>query len=52
MGNMGSVVGPKVGSELDSLTGGKVAIQGVDYPASAAVRTPSTFLTTKRKNLS
>ncbi|KAL4789497.1 cutinase [Aspergillus venezuelensis] len=36
MGNMGSVVGPKVGSELDSLTGGKVAIQGVDYPADAA----------------
>ncbi|KAJ0417597.1 cutinase-domain-containing protein [Aspergillus carlsbadensis] len=36
MGNMGTVVGPKVGSELDSLTGGKVAIQGVDYPASAA----------------
>jgi hypothetical protein len=39
IGNMGTVVGPKVGSELDSLTGGKVAIQGVDYPASATVRT-------------
>ncbi|KAL3481335.1 cutinase-domain-containing protein [Aspergillus californicus] len=36
IGNMGSIVGPKVGSELDSLTGGKAAIQGVDYPASAA----------------
>ncbi|KAL4949699.1 cutinase-domain-containing protein [Aspergillus filifer] len=36
IGNMGTVVGPKVGSELDSLTGGKVAIQGVDYPADAA----------------
>ncbi|KAL3468942.1 cutinase-domain-containing protein, partial [Aspergillus californicus] len=36
MGNMGSVVGPKVASELDSLTSGKVAVQGVDYPADAA----------------
>jgi hypothetical protein len=48
---MGTVVGPKVGSELDSLTGGKVAIQGVDYPASAAVRTSSTFHTMKRTKL-
>ncbi|KAL4804166.1 cutinase-domain-containing protein [Aspergillus unguis] len=36
MGNMGSVVGPKVGQELNSLTGNKAAIQGVDYPADAA----------------
>ncbi|KAL2826286.1 cutinase-domain-containing protein [Aspergillus cavernicola] len=36
IGNMGTVIGPKVGTELDSLTSGKVAIQGVDYPASAA----------------
>ncbi|KAL4932561.1 carbohydrate esterase family 5 protein [Aspergillus undulatus] len=36
IGNMGTVVGPKVASELQSLTGNKAAIQGVDYPADAA----------------
>ncbi|KAK1141143.1 hypothetical protein N8T08_009310 [Aspergillus melleus] len=35
MGNMGSVVGPPVAQNLNSLTGNKVAVQGVDYPASA-----------------
>jgi hypothetical protein len=34
---MGTVVGPKVGEALNSLTGNKAAIQGVDYPADAAV---------------
>ncbi|KAL4992195.1 cutinase [Aspergillus falconensis] len=33
---MGTVVGPKVGEALKSLTGNKAAIQGVDYPADAA----------------
>ncbi|PTU20418.1 hypothetical protein P175DRAFT_0481787 [Aspergillus ochraceoroseus IBT 24754] len=33
-GNMGAVVGPPVASKLSDLTGGKVAVQGVDYPAS------------------
>lgn len=37
MGNMGSVVGPPVASQLKTLTGDKVVVQGVDYPASAAV---------------
>ncbi|CBF83913.1 uncharacterized protein ANIA_10346 [Aspergillus nidulans FGSC A4] len=36
IGNMGTVVGPKVGEALKSLTGNKAAIQGVDYPADAA----------------
>jgi cutinase len=37
MGNMGSVVGPPVANQLNSLTGNKVTVQGVDYPADAAV---------------
>lgn len=37
MGNMGSVVGPPVAKNLNSLTGNNVAVQGVDYPASAEV---------------
>lgn len=37
IGNMGSVVGPKVGEELNSLTNNGCAVQGVDYPADAAV---------------
>lgn len=37
MGNMGSVVGPPVASQLNSLTGNKVTVQGVDYSATAAV---------------
>ncbi|RAL13904.1 carbohydrate esterase family 5 protein [Aspergillus homomorphus CBS 101889] len=36
MGNMGSVVGPEVASNLQSLTGNKVTVQGVDYPADWA----------------
>ncbi|RDW58566.1 uncharacterized protein DSM5745_11257 [Aspergillus mulundensis] len=36
MGNMGTVVGPKVGQALNSLTNNQAAIQGVDYPADAA----------------
>ncbi|KAE8147114.1 cutinase-domain-containing protein [Aspergillus avenaceus] len=36
LGNMGSVVGPPVANQLSSLTGGKVTVQGVDYPADAA----------------
>ncbi|PYH82466.1 cutinase-domain-containing protein [Aspergillus uvarum CBS 121591] len=36
MGNMGSVVGPEVASALQSLTGNKVTVQGVDYPADWA----------------
>lgn len=36
MGNMGSVVGPPVANQLASLTGNKVTVQGVDYPADAA----------------
>ncbi|QRD85183.1 putative cutinase [Aspergillus flavus] len=36
MGNMGSVVGPPVAKQLASLTGNKVTVQGVDYPADAA----------------
>lgn len=42
MGNMGSVVGPKVGEELNSFTNNGCAVQGVDYPADAAVY-PSPF---------
>lgn len=37
MGNMGSVVGPEVATQLKSLTGNKVVVQGVDYPASVEV---------------
>lgn len=37
MGNMGSVVGPPVAKQLSSLMGGKVTVQGVDYPADAGV---------------
>lgn len=40
MGNMGSVVGPPVAKQLASLTGNKVTVQGVDYPADAAVCYP------------
>ena len=36
-GNMGIVVGPPVASALRSLTGSKVAIQGVNYDASVMV---------------
>lgn len=40
MGNMGSVVGPPVAKQLASLTDNKVTVQGVDYPADAAVTLP------------
>ncbi|KAJ5333591.1 uncharacterized protein MYU51_011567 [Penicillium brevicompactum] len=36
MGNMGSVVGPEVATQLKSLTNNKVTVQGVTYAASAA----------------
>lgn len=36
-GNMGIVVGPPVASALRSLTGSKVAVQGVNYDASVMV---------------
>ncbi|CAG8909405.1 unnamed protein product [Penicillium egyptiacum] len=36
MGNMGTVVGPPVAKQLNSLTGNKVTVQGVTYPADAA----------------
>ncbi|PYH40333.1 cutinase-domain-containing protein [Aspergillus saccharolyticus JOP 1030-1] len=36
MGNMGSVVGPEVASNLQTLTGNKVTVQGVDYAADWA----------------
>ncbi|KAL4784122.1 cutinase-domain-containing protein [Aspergillus varians] len=36
LGTMGSIVGPQVASKLNSLTGNKVSVQGLDYPASAA----------------
>lgn len=36
---MGNTVGPAVAEKLKSLTNNKVVIQGVDYAASAAVRT-------------
>ncbi|KAL4997039.1 cutinase-domain-containing protein [Aspergillus recurvatus] len=39
MGNMGTVVGPKVSQALNSLTGNRVATQGVDYPADSAGNT-------------
>ncbi|KAJ6080135.1 hypothetical protein N7467_009888 [Penicillium canescens] len=35
MGNMGSVVGPPVATQLKSLTGDKVSVQGVTYAATA-----------------
>ncbi|KAJ5674149.1 hypothetical protein N7462_009588 [Penicillium macrosclerotiorum] len=35
MGNMGSVVGPEVATQLNSLTGNKVTVQGVTYTATA-----------------
>ena len=38
MGNMGSIVGPSVAKQLSSLMGGKVSVQGVEYPADAGVR--------------
>ena len=44
MGNMGSVVGPPVAKQLASQTNNKVTVQGVDYPADAAVRPPSPHL--------
>lgn len=37
LGNMGSVVGPPVATQLKSLTNDKVTVQGVDYTASAEV---------------
>lgn len=40
LGNMGSVVGPPVAKQLVSLTGNKVTVQGLDYPADAAVLLP------------
>ncbi|KAF4761843.1 hypothetical protein N7455_000480 [Penicillium solitum] len=36
IGNMGTVIGPPLAKELNSLTGDKVTVQGVDYPADAA----------------
>ncbi|KAG0153150.1 hypothetical protein PDIDSM_5000 [Penicillium digitatum] len=36
LGNMGSVVGPPLAQQLNSLTGDKVTVQGVDYPADVA----------------
>ncbi|EHA22596.1 hypothetical protein ASPNIDRAFT_36638 [Aspergillus niger ATCC 1015] len=33
IGNMGTVVGPEVASELATLTGNQVTVQGVNYPA-------------------
>lgn len=41
---MGSVVGPPVAKQLSSLMGGKVTVQGVDYPADAGVRFPIPIL--------
>lgn len=38
LGNMGSVVGPEVATQLKSLTGSKVTVQGVNYAADIAVR--------------
>lgn len=40
LGNMGSVVGPPVAKQLASQTHNKVTVQGVDYPADAAVHLP------------
>lgn len=39
LGNMGSVVGPEVATQLNSLTSNKVTVQGVTYSADAAVST-------------
>ncbi|KAJ9489604.1 hypothetical protein VN97_g3669 [Penicillium thymicola] len=39
MGNMGTVIGPPLAKQLNSLTGDKVTVQGVDYPADAAGNT-------------
>lgn len=38
IGNMGTVVGPEVASELATLTGNQVTVQGVNYPADWEVR--------------
>ncbi|KGO75671.1 Cutinase [Penicillium italicum] len=35
-GNMGTVIGPPLAMQLNSLTGNKVTVQGVDYPADIA----------------
>ncbi|PYH43907.1 cutinase-domain-containing protein [Aspergillus saccharolyticus JOP 1030-1] len=35
-GNMGTIVGPEVAADLQTLTSDKVAVQGVDYPADWA----------------
>jgi cutinase len=40
LGNMGSVVGPPVATQLKSLTGNKVNVQGVTYAATAEVSLP------------
>lgn len=40
IGNMGTVVGPEVASELASLTGNQVTVQGVNYPADWEVSIP------------
>ncbi|KAJ5174385.1 uncharacterized protein N7482_000262 [Penicillium canariense] len=37
MGNMGSIVGPEVATQLKSLTDHKVSVQGVTYSATAEV---------------
>jgi cutinase len=36
-GNMGLVIGPPLATKLRSLTGDKVTVQGVTYPASVGV---------------
>ncbi|CRL29874.1 Cutinase [Penicillium camemberti] len=36
IGNMGTVIGPPLAEQLNTLTGDKVTVQGVDYPADAA----------------
>lgn len=38
IGNMGTVAGPPLATKLASLTNNKVTVQGVNYDASAAVR--------------
>ena len=40
---MGTVVGPEVASELASLTGNQVTVQGVNYPADWEVSIPFSF---------
>jgi hypothetical protein len=40
MGNMGSIVGPQVATQLKSLLDNKVVVQGVTYTASAGVLPP------------